>query len=526
MEARSAAGVDDACQKKRKKKTCHKTNRVRERLQELFPDVLFVTDVSQLCLGWDTDLSTLQFCTDIYIERFLQATKLDVDSTVLKLQHCFLRRRAAIGAQSIEVDTVLRSNRFRYIGHSRSGAVVVCVDFLWGKFLDVDGGLETVMQAMEVFYYRTLWSTVERDIGRRAALHMPPVSLLCVGGTPPIHFARKGLQFFSDHYPDGLALLVAFNTNTFQGVLARTAFRFLPNASQYHYTNDRKRLLEILDVDDEYIPAHLLYIDVPPAQQLSSTAMLDREWGQELRDHGHVCMKTDEQCVVKNTFVEVLVPDATDETHVRRDRAYSDDDGTWEKHCEVNSEPHRNAVDEAISGRAPVRLEGAARSASCSGIDAITTDTNGLLGRSLQSIVHKSTKPQISNKRQVSGFTRRRRKQAMLKLQQDLEASSQPVSRTPPERPSSSTNVGDTLPSEAPVVLETALAKPSVGMPGWSAWRPVTVNACGVLSNVIIAMRTFLRRTARNSWVPWLLLTLLVFRQKRRRALRRRSFAT
>jgi hypothetical protein len=292
---------------------------------------------------------------------------------------------------------------------------------MWGKFLDVEGGLDTVMEALTVFNFRTLWSMVERDIGRRAALNMPPVSLLLVGGSPPVNFVRAGLKYFADHYPGGLTKVALFEKNQFKGALSQTVFKFLPSAdTEYHFTSNRMRLFEILDVEDSYIPDSILDCDDLTSEQLtarlaSTAAMLiDREWGREIRKLGHdVCSQREQQkCSVKNTFVEVGEDEVeSPRKESGRVRAVSDSENYEVTKQSPIKEPYDTHT--AAVQKSPMYVQ----IADSQGVGATSK-----LPSQGPDIVYKSTKPQNSGKRQVSGYTRRRRKLAIEKLKQEASA--------------------------------------------------------------------------------------------------------
>merc|ERR1712190_319787 len=98
------------------------------------------------------------WCTDARIQRFLRACNNNVDTVVTRLARLFEIEKSTRAVQSQAVEDCLNSRRFSYIGTSSTGAIVLAVDSLWGTLLDVEGGLETIMQALKVFLYRRLWS--------------------------------------------------------------------------------------------------------------------------------------------------------------------------------------------------------------------------------------------------------------------------------------------------------------------------------------------------------------------------------
>jgi hypothetical protein len=456
---------------------------VRERLRHEFPTARFGPDTS--FLDWNIDLSKMTGCPDNLLERFLRAGDYDVDRAVRKLQNHLNAQLMARAPQSAVVEETVGSSRLRYIGHSRGGAKLLCVDCLWGKFLEVEGGLETIMQALMVFNFRILWSMVERDVGRRTALTFPPVYVLFVGGSPPVSFVREGLRYFSNHYPGGLRKTVMFETSRFEGLLARTAFNFLPKGStEYHSTKDRRRLFEILDVDDGYIPNSLLATEeLNPEQQaarLASTAAIDREWGGEIRKLGHDVWKHDEErlnCSAqssmrsKNTFVEVEddTMAAARLARAGRERALSDTENTDHAQRVFHKSHEWDAKQAAAGNMEQERSNGADNPMYVQATHVQDAHDNGPQQGS--AAFWKSTKPKNSGKRQVSGYTRRRRKQAIEKLLAEQGDTSLPVVVT---------GASNSQPKAKAAPKATALNPRSVPLPAVSSREVVAASATQV----------------------------------------------
>jgi hypothetical protein len=412
---------------------------IRVQLQKMFPSVRFITDPTELCQDWHVDLSRLEFCTDVTIEHFLKASNYDEAGTVLKLQHYLeLQASAKSSSHSSAVSSIISSNRFRYVGHNRDGSIVMCVDCLWGKLLDVEGGLETVMKALSVFHFRRLWEMVERDIGRRDALNCPRISVLFVGGSPPVEFVRAGLEFFADHYPGGLALAVVFEAKGFQQTAySRTAFNFLSKGkgTEYHWTSDHARLLTILDVEEHFVPDHVLHIDALISEQVVSSS-IDREWEQHIFEKQH--------SAVKNTFAEMVHAGVDDLKATIMPRGYTSTKSDESETAHGNFEDVRVAhypehVNEYVE--------------SCNPLTPYPGHASAYV---------KSCKPQVSSNRQVSGWTRRRRRLAIQKVSQD-------------SRPSS-THVTSPLPLmatwERPLSRSTSTS-PDTKAPAWLPYEPL-----------------------------------------------------
>jgi len=332
-------------------------------------------DTHELCQDWHADLTRFEFCTDTMIKRFLKASDYDEEATIPRLhRYLMLQSSARNCTHSAAVASILRSNSFRYLGHNRKGSPVMCIDCSCCQRFDAKGGIETLMQALNVFYFCKFWKMVERDIGRCDTLKFPSISVLFVGGCPPVPLVRAGLQFFSEHYPGGLSLAVVFEPSSAQQQFDRTAFKFLSKGStEYHWTNKRARLFEILDVDEGVISDSVLYTNVCDFVDYNA-----------FRTDALIC----EQLATPELMQDGRQHYGVRNTHAR------------------DTSP--NGCGRPFFGRVDTKIA-----------HAILDDVGGAPGLSLPVIARETcNEPRVRGKPQVSGWTRRRRRRAIQKANQ------------------------------------------------------------------------------------------------------------
>jgi len=308
---------------------------VHERLKELCPDMLHLTEET-LATKWDVGLGELpSYYMDSFTERFLRSSNFSIEATVDKLKRSHEVELSTRGPQSAAVEEVLKSGRFSYFGHSKGGRPILCFDFMWGDFLNVEGGLDTILQALSVFFYRKLPSMSERDIGRKATLACPECKLFCVGGSMPMSYVRAAWRWFTDNYP-GAGQLIRFSPSRFRSSLFQNIAKVFPKITlRYNVATDRSDVLKLLDVEESVILENLLSRDLCRHRDdthLTATAAIDREWGLEIasaREQGNVdALHSDDSQFfqVKNTFVQVLDEDIVEVNEGKRGRAYTVDD--------------------------------------------------------------------------------------------------------------------------------------------------------------------------------------------------------
>lgn len=278
--------------------------------------------------------------------------------------------------------------------------------------------MDTVMQAYKVFVCRTVWSMIERDIGREAFLALPKIATIIVGGHLPVGFFQGALQLVDKTNPGCLAMCVMFETNSvyrLRKFIYHTILKFLPtDGTQYHWTSSRTKLCELLDVDEGYIPDHILYPYglVSATNQLCSEAAVDDEWAQlAIARNTDVTQQPQQKAIVKNTFIEVA-----DTTEEKRSRAYS-----------AGEDPAFRTI--PVWGRPLDDTEGGAheKMSICQNLDHIAfvpahvqvQDEPG--GDVEKSVKDRSPTFKCRGGHSKSGWTRQRRSRALQKMQAPVE---------------------------------------------------------------------------------------------------------
>jgi len=205
---------------------------------------------------------------------------------------------------------------------------VIVINWMWGSFGDVSGGLETLLIAYVAFMRRTS-AKVKLDLGFP---QMTPQFLsISVGGAPPLDFMEKWVELRAAHFPEHITrgvlyplkeestrgqMVVAFiNSAKMNGLAAGSVLEMVSTPAE---------LIRRMNVTDGFIPDELLHMS-PPTSDQSQAAVKQRsdlimpadlERSEEGAIGLQIPVKDAFTVQVKNTFIHV-------ETEPRQRRRHS-----------------------------------------------------------------------------------------------------------------------------------------------------------------------------------------------------------
>lgn len=185
------------------------------------------------------DIGTTPACA----RRFLEASNFDMDLASTRLRAHKAWREALPDPKGANIKPLLDSRRFRLAQGCKHQAIVV--DFMWGRFLD-GFSLEDCLAAFGVFL--ELVSAQEPE----------KLNIICVGGPPPLTFARDSSAMFAANFPGLLGLVVVFPALSWLSPLVNgVAHMTLPASmrAEFRLCSTEAELSELTGIDP--LPAEL-----------------------------------------------------------------------------------------------------------------------------------------------------------------------------------------------------------------------------------------------------------------------------
>lgn len=258
------------------------------------------------------------------IERLLRSYFFDVPSTAAAVRrHYDLAYWFDSMALSYYVEETLASKRFRYIGLNSENNPIVVIDWLWGQFSNVPGGLETLLEAYIVFIRRTS-ALVKAQLSVPEEVDFEPeFEFVNVGGPPPMDFMKELLQLRSVDFPEVVVNVVLYPMDPSTAVgemisgfirgcnitIPKCAFKMVSTVSD---------LVESVNAPEGLIPDDVLFRDAPTADEKKAIVghRTDMFLTPPMEDPIDAPLPTD--VMVKNTFIDVGIDDVSNEGCGRR----------------------------------------------------------------------------------------------------------------------------------------------------------------------------------------------------------------
>eukprot|EP00929_Paragymnodinium_shiwhaense_P053429 TRINITY_DN26736_c0_g1_i1.p1 TRINITY_DN26736_c0_g1~~TRINITY_DN26736_c0_g1_i1.p1 ORF type:complete len:627 (-),score=122.22 TRINITY_DN26736_c0_g1_i1:216-2096(-) len=196
-----------------------------------------------------------EYFSDVRLRRLLQSHNGDpVKAAFYARKHLELREQYSVLAPvRPEIDEVLQTDRFRYLGNNREGKPIVLLDWIGGKFGEWPGGCDFLLEAYVVFIRR-----VAAIVTAGKPYQEPAFLCINTGGAPPIDFVKPLVKLRLSDFPEQVEKTVicplqpADHTFVMDHCLAWMAEAALKTM---HAAPDAAALARELDADPEVIPA-------------------------------------------------------------------------------------------------------------------------------------------------------------------------------------------------------------------------------------------------------------------------------
>ena len=157
------------------------------------------------------------------------------------------------------VEALLSSERFQLLRSGRSP--LLAIDFMWGGFLD---GVE-FEDAVSAFV--AVLESIPALSGRDTAAPGEDdacLTIVCIGGPPPIAWARAASAIFEANYPGRLARAIAYPVPSWVSSIANSIVTFLPSQTRrcFSLCSNEAQLRELTGLEE--LPSSLQLTTVLP----------------------------------------------------------------------------------------------------------------------------------------------------------------------------------------------------------------------------------------------------------------------
>jgi hypothetical protein len=263
-------------------------------------------------------IAQVRHMTNVGIEmrlRLLQEAQDSDESQVAASvsKYVVLERSLESGCIPQLVEEVLTTGRFRYLGLNKDGLPVIVTNWMWGTFLDVRGGLDTLVHAYYVFI-RRVCAQLSRE--RCTNDQEPELLSISVGGPPPVIFVTALAELRKVLFLNHIASVFVYRMEASSAKAEITrkcmtssrwnAKRFNANATSQKakMVATAAELVAVTNASDGLIPDDVLYEMIQPTgDKIQSTRdAWSAFYAAAQQTRGELGQ---EAVVVKNTFLDV-----------------------------------------------------------------------------------------------------------------------------------------------------------------------------------------------------------------------------
>ena len=235
--------------------------------------------------------------------RFLVASHWALDAAEAMLRSHLQWRDSLPSEPSREVQRLLDSSRFRLL--QGGSAPILLVDFKWGGFfnggVDFDDAVASYIAALESI---PSISCMEQAASRTDA----KLTIVCIGGPPPLSYGRAISALFEANYPERLAQAIIYPVPSWVVRFINSVIAFLPVNVRHVTCSTEAELARALGFDGVLpndiaiaINSHALPADQMPLSIESRMDCMERTVWTAL-DHADDELTREKRCVGKRRY--------------------------------------------------------------------------------------------------------------------------------------------------------------------------------------------------------------------------------
>jgi hypothetical protein len=175
---------------------------------------------------------------------------------------------------------------------------------MWGNFLDVPGGLDTLVGAYVEFFRRA-----REKVNSECVKELNFVSIN-IGGPPPIEFLRRIGEMREAEFPEAFVRVVIYPMQTASGVgeltrdvMTSSAWKRDKGKTMVKMAATTTDLISDANVGDDFFPDDVLYASRPTAGEMQGAKDARRDFVMSVSPEPSVAPSC-ETVVVRNTFLE------------------------------------------------------------------------------------------------------------------------------------------------------------------------------------------------------------------------------
>lgn len=195
--------------------------------------------------------------SDTRVMRFLEAENWNVPAAAERVAtHEAWLQAFPAKPPSADVEAVLQTQRFRYLGLSTAKLPVIVMDFMWGGFLNVAGGEEACLDALVWFLFRTS-EQVKKELGADAE---PQFVTIAIGGPPPLSFSKKMVSLLAENFPENAAKNILYPIPLLVRAVVWPMIAWLPEKTKNKFVlcGEPEDLAEAVGAPLDFFPEEVL----------------------------------------------------------------------------------------------------------------------------------------------------------------------------------------------------------------------------------------------------------------------------
>lgn len=196
------------------------------------------------------------------------------------------------------VEDVLLSGRFRYLGLNKDQCPVISIHWMWGRFLDVPGGLDTILHAQVAFLRRTR-GKVKLSVPDKE----PHFLSISIGGPPPMHYVQEWLRVREAIFPAYAPKLLFYpiEADTARGIMITAFMTKCDQGSNIEMVPTSADLIRGVNGTEGFIPDDILHVNPATADQ--------RQAITKQRADIFMAAADGPKYVIKSTFIHTIKPE-------------------------------------------------------------------------------------------------------------------------------------------------------------------------------------------------------------------------
>jgi len=208
------------------------------------------------CIRQEVDFPEL---SELRIRRFLDAENWNITVATNRVRNHadWVKSRPTVPDN---VEAILKTDRIRYLGLNKDGNPVVCLDSMWGKLCDVDGGVDAMVEATSVFYQRLIKQVSEETGGQE-----PQNIMISIGGPPDMEYSNKCVAILAENYPEMSKTTVIYPIPWMVRSVVWFMVQWLPERmrNKIALCSKPEDLCETVGVDDDFLPYAVMHPAAP-----------------------------------------------------------------------------------------------------------------------------------------------------------------------------------------------------------------------------------------------------------------------